>query len=183
MVLPADIDALSNAELKALVLALVTRVTELERTVAAQRDEIARLKGLPGRPPIKPSGLDQATAPKEARRSGRLRRRTKRAELRVHEERVITVEALPKDARFKGYASFLVQDLVLQATVVRLRRERWLTPDRPTLTAPMPAEVTGHFGAGLRRFVLAQYHQGQVTIPGPGHHPAPTRATRQPGRD
>jgi hypothetical protein len=29
----------------------------------------------------------------------------------------------------------------------------------------MPAEVTGHFGAGLRRFVLAQYHQGQVTIP------------------
>jgi hypothetical protein len=165
MVLPADIDALSNAELKALVLALVTRVTELERTVAAQRDEIARLKGLPGRPPIKPSGLDQATAPKEARRSGRLRRRTKRAELRVHEERVITVEALPKDARFKGYASFLVQDLVLQAKVVRLRRERWLTPDRQTLTAPMPAEVTGHFGAGLRRFVLAQYHQGQVTIP------------------
>jgi hypothetical protein len=165
MVLPADIDALSNAELKALVLALVTRVTGLERTVAAQRDEIARLKGLPGRPPIKPSGLDQATAPKEARRSGRLRRRTKRAELRVHEERVITVEALPKDARFKGYASFLVQDLVLQAKVVRLRRERWLTPDRQTLTAPMPAEVTGHFGAGLRRFVLAQYHQGQVTIP------------------
>jgi len=24
--------------------------------------------------------------------------------------------------------------------------------------------VRGHFGAGLRRFVLVQYHQGQVTV-------------------
>jgi hypothetical protein len=165
MVLPADVEALSGAELKALVIALVTRVTELEHTVAAQRNEIARLKGLQGRPQIKPSGLDQATAPKEARRSGRLRRRAKSAELRVHEERVITVEALPRNARFKGYANFLVQDLVLAARVVRIKRERWRTPDGPTLTAPLPAEITGHFGAGLRRFVLAQYHQGQVTIP------------------
>ena len=29
----------------------------------------------------------------------------------------------------------------------------------------MPAGITGHFGPELRRFVLAQYHQGQVTVP------------------
>jgi hypothetical protein len=167
MVLPADVDTLSQAELKALVIALVTRVTELERLVAAQRDEIARLKGLKGRPQIKPSGMEQATAPAEPRRNGRGRRgrRSKRAELRLHEERVIKVASLPRNSRFKGYASFLVQDLVLQAWGVRLKRERWRMPDGQTLTAPLPAEVTGHFGAGLRRFVLAQYHQGQVTIP------------------
>ena len=28
----------------------------------------------------------------------------------------------------------------------------------------MPAGVIGHFGPELRRFVLAQYHQGQVTV-------------------
>ena len=167
MVLPADVDTLSQAELKALVIALVTRVTELERLVAAQRDEIARLKGLKGRPQIKPSGKEQAAAPAEPRRNGRGRRgrRSKRAELRLHEERVIKVASLPRNSRFKGYASFLVQDLVLQAWGVRLKRERWRMPDGQTLTAPLPAEVTGHFGAGLRRFVLAQYHQGQVTIP------------------
>jgi len=166
MVLPADVDTLSQAELKALVIALVTRVTELERLVAAQRDEIARLKGLKGRPQIKPSGMEQATAPAEPRRNGRGRRgrRSKRAELRLHEERVIKVASLPRNSRFKGYASFLVQDLVLQAWGVRLKRERWRMPDGQTLTAPLPAEVTGHFGAGLRRFVLAQYHQGQVTV-------------------
>jgi hypothetical protein len=33
------------------------------------------------------------------------------------------------------------------------------------VTAPMPAGITGHFGPELRRFVLAQCHQGQVTVP------------------
>jgi hypothetical protein len=166
MVFPADIDALSNADLKALVIALVGKVTELERTVAAQRDEIARLKGLNGRPQIKPSGMDQATAPAPPRESGRMRRkRVKRSDLTIHEERVIKAGPLPPGARFKGYATFLIQDLVLRPHVVRLKRERWRTPDGQTVTAPLPAAIRGHFGAGLRRFVLAQYHQGQVTIP------------------
>ena len=59
----------------------------------------------------------------------------------------------------------MVQDLVLRAEVVRYRRERWLTPDGPIVVAPLPAGVAGHFGPELRRFVLAQYHQGQVTVP------------------
>jgi hypothetical protein len=31
--------------------------------------------------------------------------------------------------------------------------------------APLPGGVDGHFGPELRRFALAQYHQGQVTVP------------------
>lgn len=54
---------------------------------------------------------------------------------------------------------------MLRPHVIRIRRERWLTPDGLTVTAPMPADVVGHFGPELRRVVLFQYHQGQVTAP------------------
>jgi hypothetical protein len=57
-----------------------------------------------------------------------------------------------------------VQDLVLTARVVRYRRERWLTPQGETIVAPLPSGIRGHFGPELRRVVLMQYHQGQVTV-------------------
>ena len=52
------------------------------------------------------------------------------------------------------------------ASCIRYRRERWLTPDGRLIVAPLPGGVDTHFGPDLRRFVLAQYHQGQVTVPG-----------------
>jgi len=32
------------------------------------------------------------------------------------------------------------------------------------IIAPLPGGIRGHFGPELRRFVLMQYHQGQVTV-------------------
>src|SRR5208282_3643274 len=85
-----------------------------------------------------------------------------RAQLVIHEERKLEVDAPPR-SRFKGYASYLVQDLMIRPHVTCFRRQCWQTPDGKTLMAPLPAGVDGHFGPELRRFVLAQYHQGQVT--------------------
>ena len=162
---PPDLEQLSLDDMKALVIALLARVAELERTVAAQRDEIARLKGMPPRPTLKPSGMEAATQAKPASPAGAAHRGggNKTARRRIDEDRVIAA-TVPAGSRFKGYEDFVVQDLVLRPHVVRYRRERWLTPDGATITAALPPGLHGHFGAALRRFVLDQYHQGQVTV-------------------
>jgi hypothetical protein len=164
MAAPADLDVLTPADLKNLVLNLLEQVAELQRTVAAQRDEIARLKGGPGRPNLKPSGMEQAGEKQPGSKLRRPRGST-RSKLSIDEERTVKVAAPPRGSRFKGYTSFLVQDLVIRPHVIDFRRERWLTPDGTVVTAPLPAGVQGHFGPELRRFVLAQYYQGQVSVP------------------
>jgi hypothetical protein len=159
---PSDLDALSPTELKALVIELLGKVAALEQTVAAQREEIARLKGLKGRPVLKPSGMEKASEPKPP---GSPKGRRGPVRPRVAVEDQVIAAPVPPGSRFKGYADFVVQDLVLRARCIRYRRERWLTPDGQLIVAPLPSGVDGHVGPELRRFVLAQYHQGQVTVP------------------
>jgi len=159
---PASLSDLPRAELEALLVELLGELAELKRIVAAQRDEIARLKGLKGRPSIKPSGMEKATEPKLGKRAER--RGRGKVTPRVTPETEVLRVASPKGSQFKGYEPYQVQDLVLTARVVRYRRERWLTPEGETIVAPLPNGIRGHFGPELRRFVLMQHHQGQVTV-------------------
>ena len=110
MVPPTNLDDLSHTELKNLVVALFEQVAELRRTITAQAEEIARLKGGPRRPNIKPSGMEKATEPKPDKPpgEGRGKRGDTKSKLTIHEERTIKADA-PAGSRFKGYTSFIVQ--------------------------------------------------------------------------
>jgi Transposase IS66 family len=158
------LSGLPRDELEALAERLLAENAALRQAIAELRAEVATLKGVKGRPEVKPSGMEKGTGSEPGENNRGRGGRGKAGRLTIHEERVVKAE-VPAGSRFKGYEDFLVQDLVLRPRVVRLRRERWLTPDGQTVVAPMPAGIVGHFGPELRRFVLAQYHQGQVTVP------------------
>jgi hypothetical protein len=161
---PADISGLSHADLQQLVLRLLAENAEQKRQIDELREEIARLKGLKGRPKIRPSGMEDATSPKPGgKRAGRRGRGKVVPRVKV-EEQILKAD-VPEGSRFKGYEDFVVQDLEVRVRAIRYRRERWVTPDGQTVIAPMPPGISGHFGPELRRFVLMQYHQGQVTVP------------------
>ncbi len=161
---PPDIDALGLDGLRILVLGVLEENAALRDENAGLRREIARLKGLKGPPSIKPSGMEKAAGAASAggKRRGR-GRGGKLSRLSIDEDRIVKVD-VPVDSRFKGYEDYVVQELILRPQVVRYRRQRWLTADGRMVVAPLPAGIAGHFGPELRRFVLAQYHRGQVTV-------------------
>ena len=188
MTLPdaSSLEAFSLAELREVVGRLIGEVRRLQSdntvlrsgaeaqqaTIAALRtenqtlrDEVARLKGLPPRPPLRPSGMEQATQPGAAGKDEKRPkppRGVKRDAQAITAERVLKV-TVPAGSRFKGYEDILVRDLRLSAEVIRYRRERWVLPSGETVLADLPVGIVGGFGPELRRLVLALHAQGQVT--------------------
>src|SRR3712207_6880022 len=173
----APLEAFSLAVLRDLVGTLVSEVARLradnaalhERAEAqratiaalsaenqALRDEVTRLKGLPPRPRSRPSGMEQATGGPGPGKGGKRSRRRRGAE---RDRDAVTADvvikaAAPAGSRFKGYQDVLVRELRLSVEVVRLRRERWLTPSGGTGLAPLPSGGWWGVWAGRRRFSL-----------------------------
>jgi len=161
------VDDLAKSELEELVSNLLGEVVEQRRIIARLREEIARLKKVKGRPdikPSKPSGMERASERKARSNDGKRRGRGKKKPPREPAEDRVVKAVVPEGSRFKGYEDFIVQDVIIRPVTIRFRRERWMTPDGTTIVAPLPDGIKGHFGPELRRFVLMQYHQGQVTV-------------------
>ena len=161
---PSSLSGLNRVELEALLLELFGEIGALKQANSELREEIARLKGLKGRPVIKPSGMEKGTGPSKRDRRKKQRGRGKVTPRVPVEDRVVKA-TIPEGSVFKGHEPFLVQDLAISVSATCYRRERWVTPDGRTILARLPEGIDGHFGPELRRFVLMHYHQGQSTLP------------------
>ncbi len=181
---PDSLERLSHADLIGVVRELIGEVgrlraeneklgfalKELKAEHQAVKDELARLKNLPPRPPQKPSGMDKATdrggsgssdkspaGEKSSRRRG-----SQLDKLTIGATVVVTAKA-PAGSRRKGYEEIVVQDLSLSPQVTLYRRERWETPEGERIIAELDPGIVGGYGPNLHRFVLALHFSGQVT--------------------
>lgn len=166
---PSDINSIDLGSLRQLTLGLMEQLAQCRAEIALMREEIARLKGLKGKPDIKPpstpSGMEKGTnGSSNGKERSKRRRGTKQYRV-AQEDRVIKPADVPEGSRFRGYEDFTIQDLKIEAKIVRFRRERWVTPDGREILAPLPAGVDNNVGAELKRFILVQYHQMQTTVP------------------
>ena len=179
---PDSLERLTHADLIGVVRDLIGEVTrmraeteKLDGALAklrvehqAVKDELARLKHLPPRPPIKPSGMDKSTQAKEPEagdeKGGRSSRRrgSQLDRLKIGATFVVKADP-PAGSRNKGFEDIVVQDLSLNPQVTRYRRERWETPDGKTIIADLDPAIVGGYGPNLHRFVLALHFSGQVT--------------------
>ena len=117
---PDGSDALSQSELHGLVVGLIGQLRALTDENRALRDEVARLKGLPPRPPTRPtpSGMEAASERVQADPGKRQWRGPVRDRCVVTCQVVLKVE-VPAGSRFKGYEDIVVRDVVLEAVVIR----------------------------------------------------------------
>jgi Transposase IS66 family len=178
---PDSLDRLSHSELIGLVRELLGEVkrvgaeneklngslAKLKLEHQGVKDELARLKHLPPRPPQKPSGMDKSTDRGGVKGGGKgekpVRRRGSTLDkLKINETVVLRAKA-PAGSRHKGYDEIVVQDLVLNPKVTLYRRERWETPDGGTIVAELDLGIIGGYGPHLHRLVLMLHFQGQMT--------------------
>ena len=182
---PDSLEQLTHADLIGVVRELIGEVgrlraenekisgalTKLRVEHQAVRDELARLKNLPPRPPQKPSGMDKATdrggpgggGDKSTKGEKSSRRRGSQLDKLTIGATVVVRAKVPAGSRHKGYEEIVVQDLSLSPQVTRYRRERWETPEGETIIAALDPGIIGGYGPNLHRLVLALHYSGQVT--------------------
>lgn len=185
MPFPFDIPDNEKSELISKILKYTTRTQEenaqLKERVNILEQEIHRLKGLNGKPDIKPNtpknddssskpGDDNdAGAGHQKRDTGKPDERTKKKRKKPPKpsnptrKRVAPVN-IPEGSEYKGLNLYGVQEITFTVSLIQYELEHWVTPDGDSIYGRLPESVQGyHFGPELRSYVLHQHHACGVT--------------------
>src|ERR1043166_4161989 len=111
-----DWPEIAESERTPLVVRLLEIIQQQQELIYRLQDEIAILKGLKPRPKISPSALERPTSAPTSVEEGSSRpgsfKRPKTAQLTIHRQQILHLENVPTGATLKGYADFVVQELL-----------------------------------------------------------------------
>jgi hypothetical protein len=130
------------------------------------KDEINRSKGEKGKPDIKPKSSPKENKPdKKRKRKKKWKKKSKLDRVKIDNTEKIKYEGpLPDDAQHKGYRNVIVQDIVIKTNNIEYQLERFYSPSEgKTYEAPLPDDIDGEFGAGLKSWVLFWYFHSRMS--------------------
>lgn len=135
---------------------------ELQEKLRQKEDEIRRLKGEKAKPQIKPTSTSELDpAPKKSHE-----KKSKNPHLEIDEsiELDLSKEDLPKDAKFIGKRSIVVQEMVIERKNIEFLISRYYSQELgKVIEGEIPPEFKGHqFGPQLRSFILYQFYKNRV---------------------
>jgi Transposase IS66 family len=137
-----------------------TRIEQLEAELRAK-------KKLKGKPKLSASLLNQPEEkePKSDKRAGSAKS-SKKLNFEIDEEITIQPESIPEQAKFNGYRSYDVQELIIKRHNIRFQLAEYITADGKTVVGELPTEYQGrHYGPGLVCYVMYQHYQCRVPQP------------------
>jgi hypothetical protein len=150
---------------------------KLNKEVQQLRDEINLLKGEQAKPNIKSSkkneNEDHSSEKERRKREPSKENKEPKSRAKNHKIKIdhtkyckVNKEELPKDAKFKGYKSYIVQDIIIKTDNVEYKREVYYSPsEKKTYIGKLPEEVKGSYNPGVKSMAIVLKHIANVTEP------------------
>lgn len=140
------------------------QLTKAQEKITVLEEEIARLRKTPKKPKFRPQNLEPRNR-KKGKNSDTSNSSIAKTSLVQKEflEVVIAPNDVPENSRFKGYQSFVVQELDLVVKEITYKLEVWQSADGKVLRGQLPQEIQGsHYGPTLRALTTNLYAQGMT---------------------
>lgn len=154
-------------EQRRLIDKLAKQLTNQKERIEQLEAELRAKKKLKGKPRLSASLLNQPETkePKAEKRAGSSKE-SKKSNLEIDEEICIQPESIPEKAKFNGYRSYDVQELIIKRHNIRFQLAEYITEDGKTVVGELPTEYQGrHYGPGLVCYVMYQHYQCRVPQP------------------
>ena len=149
-------------------------IDKLSKQLQNQKERIEQLeaelrakKKLKGKPRLSASLLNQLESlePKPEKRAGSAKK-SKKASVEIDEEITIQTDNIPNNAKFNGYRSYDIQELIIKRHNIRFQLAEYITEEGKTIVGELPTEYQGkHYGPGLVCYVMYQHYQCRVPQP------------------
>ena len=164
-----DLD-FTKPETKIIVLGLfetmIETTVELKNKVQLLEDEINRLKGEKGKPNIKPKNqkiINRMEKPEKKKH----KKSSKKHKIKIDSEVIVKIDktTLPEDVVFKGYATNVIQGIIIKSDNVLYKREQFYSAkEKKTYTAPLEEGLQGTcFSPELKAQIIKMYFEQRIT--------------------